>query len=204
MENFTPSDHLDSLSRATAGDAEELDLRQAVAREDWERVDELGWTPVLAALSRYWRSPPNPALHTVDLVAYADVLGDREPLGLVEALRALARAGELGKWRPGPAEFAAQLAVAREQRSAVAPGDRRAAEAARAAGVNAAVLAALELGETECACSPRPVDWTRDGRGVLRHDDPARHQRPGLDPGQVEDAREAAGQTLGEGSSADR
>jgi hypothetical protein len=206
MEKFDPSKHLDSLSRSAtggSGERERIDVSKAVASEDWDTVRDLGWMPFLTALNRYWRSPPNPALHTADLVAYVDVLRDRDPAKLESAIRDLARDGQCTKWRPGPAELVALIAE-RDARSAAPVVDRRVAEAERAAFLNAAVRAALALGETECECRPRPVDWTKDARGVLRHGHPLAPGCGGLDLGQVGAATEAPGQTPGAYSNAGR
>jgi hypothetical protein len=168
-------------AKRTAADRKDR-LVRALGALHWRTVDELGWNAVLVTLKRGWSK----TLEHADSIAYAQALGHLDPVKLVRELAALIEAGEL-RYRPAPAELAAILAerAVHDQAPVV---DRAVVDSERAAAVNAAVAAALALGESECECHPRPVDWTKDGRGVLRHDHPLAPGCGGLGIGQVDDA----------------
>jgi hypothetical protein len=168
------------------------ELIAAVRAENWATIGQLGWLEVFQRLEHGWPKK----LDAADAEVYAAFLGDYPPALVYDTL-----VSTPSEWRPAAGQLQAWVAANLAEHTAAPVGDRRAVEAERAAFLNAAALA---LGETVCECSPRPVDWTKDGRGVLRHDHQLAPGCRGLDLGQVESATEAPDQTPAAYSSAGR
>jgi hypothetical protein len=147
----------------------------AFERGDVLGVRRVGWWAVWEAAAQWWA--PRQTCTSREFVAYAKLLGDEDPAGVLEAFRAL-----VGDWRPTPAQVRAYLHRPQEE-SGVSVGRSR--DPAKTDQALRAVAQAALAGEPPCSCDLRRPTWTIDAAGVLRC--PACR---GLEAGQIYDAED--------------
>ena len=154
-------------------------LLAAIAADDWDTIGNLGWADVFRDLKQFF-SPKS--FSSSDAMSFVRVLGNHDPLIVHRAVQSLAELGE--EWRPKPAKLASEVM------RLAAPASRPGTTSRRAGATNPAVVALvasfLADGDTECSClSSRGM--TVAATGVIRCG-----RCGGLDPGQVDDVKEAA------------
>ncbi len=80
-------------------------LVTALASDDWSQVDQLGFKVFFQVLKGGFNM--SKGFNTTDAIAYARVLGNRDPVELHSVILKMAEEGE--EWRPSPSKVAKAL-----------------------------------------------------------------------------------------------
>lgn len=132
-------------------------LIRACETQDYTEVKNLGWLEIYNALRDWFGGRP---LSMFDFTAYADLLGDEDPDGVMDAVRVRAKDAESG-FRPKPAELYQAVQGARAKESQHASAERRARgdkpSPDQLPEVLARVRQLMEEGDRACNCDVRQV-----------------------------------------------